>query len=58
MRRPLPTHPYVADGVADTYTLEAHCVCGLPRKHPRHELPEQSADVLEVEARRLGEKVG
>ena len=54
----LPTHLYVADGVCDPYTREAACTCGLPRKHPRHDLPEQSADVAEVEARRLGEKSG
>jgi len=52
----LPTHLYVPDGVLDTYTREAHCTCGLPRGHPRHELPEQSADVHESESRRLGER--
>lgn len=50
----LPVHPYAPDGdAAADWKGEVPCACGLPRRHPRHELPETPAG--DISDRILGE---
>lgn len=57
MKPPIQHHMYVSDGVPDgALKPQDRCAqCGLPRSNPRHKLPEVPQEVLDAEARRLGE---
>jgi hypothetical protein len=52
-----PTHQYQADPTlpADHNGLHV-CLCGLPRRHESHRVPEVGPDVRAAEARRQGER--
>lgn len=51
----LSSHVYISDGVVDHVRHVETCQCGLPRSHPRHEMPTVPREVIEAEERRLGE---
>jgi len=52
------THAFLRDPVADDpWSHEQYCVaCGLPKKHESHAIPEQSAEVIDLDERRTGER--
>lgn len=55
MTSKLPVCVFSFDGITDPLALKpVECCesCGLPRGHPRHELPATPAGALELEARR------
>lgn len=56
MTRTLTPHPFASDNIADPLRHVETCVCGLPRRHPRHTMPVVSREVVEVGARRAGER--
>lgn len=55
MKTALSPHVYTSDGVADSVRHVETCTCGLPRRHPRHTMPSVPREVVEAEARRVGE---
>jgi len=54
---PAPHVPWeVPELPPDPFSGEKWCGCNRPWKHARHKMPEVSADVQDVEARRVGER--
>lgn len=60
MKPPPPVlhHLFVDDGLSDgSLAPKGRCgVCGLPRTNRHHELPPTPREVLDEQARRLGER--
>jgi hypothetical protein len=58
VKRRIAVHPMVPDpGLGTDHKGRRYCAsCGLGEDHEVHQVPQQSAEVAEVEARRLGEK--
>lgn len=51
-----PTHVYVADPTLPAdHNGHTVCLCGLPRKHGSHRLPDLDPDVQAAERRRTGD---
>jgi hypothetical protein len=51
------THEFQPDMTLPTdHNGRRTCLCGLPRRHQRHEVPDVDPEVRAADARRLGER--